>query len=152
MDEGLPAASDRTAVRVAHVNPEAPLHVRLAVAAVLAEALALLALGVGVLVSVSGDRIVSGLTSAVFFGLSAAGLAFSGWGLGQLRRWSRSPIVMTQVIQLGVAWSFYGDDTVWVAAVLAPIALGVLLAVLNRSTTELLYGRADDPDDDDADS
>ena len=55
--------------------------------------------------------------------------------------WSRSPIVLTQLIQLGVAWSFAGGDTRWVSVVLAIPALGVLVAMLMPSTTEALYGR-----------
>lgn len=130
------------------MNPDAPLQIRLASIVVWLEALGLLGLGIGVLVSVGGDRLVSGLTSAFFFALSAAGLGFCAWGLGRLHRWSRSPIVLAQLIQLGVSWSFYGDDTVWVAIVLAPIAVAVLAVMLSSTTTELLYGERIDPRDD----
>src|SRR5687768_5561244 len=58
--------------------------------------------------SMDADRLSVALTSSVFFLLYGAGLAASAVGLVRGRRWARSPIVLTQLISLGVAWSFKG--------------------------------------------
>ncbi len=111
------------------------------------EAVALLALGVVELFSVSSDRLALGITNVAFFGLYAAGLAFAARGFARTRRWSRSPVVLAQLIQLGVAWSFFGHGTVWVAVILVVPAAVVLFVVFSPSTTEALFAtpRNDDP-------
>lgn len=118
-----------------------PRAIQVAAGVVFAEAAALLAVAMVDVVALDGGRLALGLTNIVFFLLYAAGLAWCGWGLLRLRRWSRSPIVMTQIIQLGVAYSFYGNSTVWLAAVLAVAAIVVLVVVFSPSTTVALYGR-----------
>jgi hypothetical protein len=109
---------------------------------VFAEAAGLTVLAVVELVQLDGGRLALGLTNAVFFLLYAAGLAFCARGLLRLSRWTRSPLVMAQLIQLGVAYSFYGHDTGWVAVVLAATAVPVLGVLFAPSTTTLLYGSA----------
>lgn len=108
------------------------------------EALALLGFAIAELFAIDSDRLELGLTNAVFFTLYAVGLGFCAWGFATLRTWSRSLIVMAQVIQLGVAYSFAGGDTTWVAVVLAAVAIAVLLVVFAPSTTQALYGERDD--------
>lgn len=103
------------------------------------EAVALLAFGIAELTELDKNRPSVALTSGVFFFLYAVGLAFAARGFLRLRSWSRGPVVLAQLIQLGVAWSFFGNDTVWVAVVLAIPALGVLIVALSPATTELLY-------------
>jgi hypothetical protein len=121
--------------------------IRVAAALVALEAVALLVLAVVELVNISGNRISVGVTSAVFFLLYAAGLAVSARGLLNLRRWSRGPVVLAQLIELGVAWSFAGNDTVWVAVLIAIPAVVVLVIVFQPATTEALYGRRDFDED-----
>ena len=48
--------------------------------------------------------------------------------------------MLAQFIQLGVAYSFAGGGTTWVAVVLAAVAIAVLLVVFAPSTTAALYG------------
>ena len=47
-----------------------------------------------------------GLTTSAFFLAAAAGLAWCAWSLWKVRRWARGPVVMAQLIQLGLAWNF----------------------------------------------
>lgn len=117
----------------------------LAAALVVLEALALVGLAVAELFALDADRLGLGLTNLVFFLAYGVGLAVVGWGLSRVRRWSRAPAVLAQLIQLGVAYSFAGGSTTWVALVLAIVAIVVLVVVLSPSTTTAMYGIRDDP-------
>ena len=85
------------------------------------------------------ERATMGTTTALFFLVYAAGLAWCAWGLTRAATWARSPVVLAQLIQLGVAWSFRGGSTTLVALVLAAVAVAVLVCVLHpRSTAALV--------------
>lgn len=83
-----------------------------------------------------------GVTTAVFLLLYGAALVFVARGLYRTSTWSRGPAVFAQLIQLGVAWSFWGGSTSAVAVVLAIAAAAVLVAVFQKESMEAL---ADDP-------
>jgi hypothetical protein len=108
------------------------------------EALALLVFGVAALLNAHSSTAGLGITNGIFFLLYAAGLGFAAWGLSRARRWSRSPVLIAQVIQLGVAYSFAGHNTVAVAVVLAVVAIPVLVILFIPSTTDALWGPRDD--------
>jgi len=122
-------------------EPRMPtLGMKVAAAVVCLEAVALVVGGVAEIFAIDSDRVALGVTNTVFFLLYGFLLLWCAWSLVGGRSWSRSPIVLTQLIQLGVAWSFAGGDTRWVAAILAGPAVGVLAVMLAPSTTEVLYG------------
>jgi peptidoglycan/LPS O-acetylase OafA/YrhL len=121
-----------------------PQSMRIAALLVLLEAAGLLVFAVAELFAIDADRLALGLTNTFFFSLYAVGLAFCAWGFATLRTWSRSLIVMAQVIQLGVAYSFAGGSTTWVSVVLAVVAVAVLMVVFAPGTTQALYGERDD--------
>ena len=50
------------------------------------------------------------------------------------RSWARSPVILAQLIQLGIAWSFRGGDTTVVAVVLALVSLIVVVGVLHPAS------------------
>lgn len=104
------------------------------------ETLALFAFSGLELAHINADRRIVALTSSVFFFLYGAGLGVCAVGLVRHRRWARSPVVLAQLISLGVAWSFKGGETTWVSVGLAPTAIAVLVLVLHPSSTEVLYG------------
>lgn len=116
----------------------------LLVAALLAalEALAFAVTAVLELVNVSGLRVTMGVTTTLFFLGYGAALALCAWGLTRSSGWARAPIVLAQLIQLGVAWSFRGGETTAVSLVLAVVAVGVLVGVLHPASTAALV---DDP-------
>lgn len=126
---GSPSGSSRA-------SAPAPLLVAASLVAV--EAVVLVLLGVAELASLTGARLVMGLTTAVFFLVYGAGLAFCAWAVSRLRSWARSPIVLAQLIQLGVAWSFREAPGTPVAVALALVALLVVAGVLHPASVAAL--------------
>ena len=90
----------------------------------------------------SGDRLTMGVTTALFFTVYGAALAGCAWAVTRGHAWARSPLVLAQLIQLGLAWSFRGGDTTWVAVGLAVVAIVVLLGLLHPASLQALE---DDP-------
>jgi len=102
------------------------------------EAFGLLALGLLELANLRSVRLTMGVTTAGFFLVAAAGLAWCAWSLWRVRRWARGPVVMAQLIQLGLAWNF---RDVW--SLLLPLGLGVaalvvIAGLLHPATTQAL--------------
>jgi hypothetical protein len=85
-----------------------------------------------------------GVTTAAFFLGYAAALLLCGYGLLRLVSWARSPVVLTQLIQLGVAWSWRG--TLAVSVPLALVSVAVLVAVFAPASLAALEPREDRPD------
>jgi hypothetical protein len=114
--------------------------IRGAASLVALEALALLVFATVALFTINSDRFVLGATNAVFFFAYGLGLAVCARGLVRLRSWCRGPIVLAQIIQLGIAWSSIGSGMVWLTVALIVPAVVVLASVLAPSTTHALYG------------
>ncbi len=97
----------------------------LRVAAVLAAAQGLGLVGYAVLelLALTGGRLTMGLTTAAFFAAYGAMLLVAARGVLTGRAWGRGPLVFAQLVWLGVAWSFRDGDTIWVAALLAVVAV-----------------------------
>lgn len=83
-----------------------------------------------------------GLTTTAFFVLYGVGLGLVARGLARASTWSRGPAVFAQLIQILVAYSFWGGGTKPIAVALALAALFVLVAIFRKASTEAL---ADDP-------
>ena len=126
-------------------RPATPVPAPLSVAASLAavEGLLLVLYGVAELFALEASRAVMGATTAVFFLVYGAGLVFCSWRMSRRAAWARSPVVMAQLIQLGVAWSFRGGDSTLAAVALAGVALVVLVGVFHPASLRALGG--DDP-------
>ena len=101
-------------------NRPAPLVVAASLVAV--EGLLLLVFAVLEVASLDADRVAMGATTSIFFVGYAALLLLCAWSLVNGHSWARSPVVLTQLIGLGVAWSFRGGDTTAVS--LAPSPTG----------------------------
>jgi hypothetical protein len=106
--------------------------------------------GVGEAVHVTSSRLVMGLTTSVFFVAYGAGLLLCAWGLNQVRSWARGPVLLTQLILLGLAWNFREGETLPIAIILAVPAVIVLAAMLHPQTVEALERGPEDPDEPDA--
>jgi hypothetical protein len=99
-----------------------------------------LLLGYGVLEAANIDsaRAAMGITTALFFVILATALIACGWLVVRGRAGARSPIVVAQVMFLGLAWSFRGGDTTWVAIGLAIVAVVVLAGLLHPASVDAL--------------
>jgi hypothetical protein len=109
-----------------------------AAAVVVVEALSLLGVGVSVVVGSDTRRLLLDVTTTVFFLLYGGGLMLCAWGLSRGRRWARAPVVLAQLIQVLVSWSFFSGATRWLAVLLAGSALVALAAVLSPPATRAL--------------
>ncbi|KQT93891.1 hypothetical protein ASG49_02755 [Marmoricola sp. Leaf446] len=91
------------------------------------QALLVILFGVAELVSVDRERLVLGITTTLFFILFGGTLALCAWGLNAIRPWARGPVLLAQLVWLGLAWSFRGY---WPVAVLLVVSAAVVLAGL----------------------
>jgi hypothetical protein len=107
------------------------------------EGFLLLAYGVLEAAHVHADRVAMGVTTALFFAALGAVLMACAWLVVRGRAWARSPIVVAQVMFLGLAWSFLGGATTWVAVALALVAAVVLVGLLHPASVDALDGRLD---------
>ena len=119
-----------------------PRPLKVAAAVVAAEGLVLIVLGIAEAFTIKNDRLVLGLTTSAFFVVYGAGLGLVARGLFRAATWSRGPTVFAQLIQLLVAYSFWGGATKAVAIALAVAGAGVLICVFQKVSTEAL---ADNP-------
>jgi hypothetical protein len=117
-------------------NTPAPLLVAASLAAV--EGLLLLGYAVLEVASVDSDRVTIGVTTGLFFLVYGGGLLWCAWGLARLQSWARSPVVLAQLIQLGVAWSFWGEDTTAAAIAIAVVALVALVGIFHPASIAAL--------------
>jgi hypothetical protein len=92
------------------------------------------------LVSISSERLSLGVSTSVFFAIYGAALLLCAWALTRQQGWARGPVLLTQLIQLGLAWNL--RDVTLVAVLLTVAALVVLAGMLHPSSIEAL---SDDP-------
>ncbi len=97
-----------------------------------------LGFGIGQAVNIDSDRLVMGLTTGVFFLAYGAGLMVCAWGLNAVRPWSRGPVLLAQLIWLGLAWNFRDGDTLVIAVVLLVAAVIVLAGLLHPRSIDAL--------------
>lgn len=118
------------------MSPPPPL----TVAATVAGVQGLLFLGYAVLeiAHLSGERVAMGLTTTGFFAMYGAGLIFCAWRLTRLDSWARSPVVLAQLIHLGLAWNFWGGATRPVSVALAIGALVVVAGIFHPLSIDAL--------------
>jgi hypothetical protein len=119
-------------------TPARPAPLTVAASLTVVEALVFGILTVAELAHFESDKAVMGATTALFFLGYGAGLAFCAWAVWRLRSWGRAPVVVAQLIQLLVAWSFRGGETTWVAVALAVVALVVLAGIFHPDSLEAL--------------
>ena len=100
-----------------------PVPLRLAAVLAAAQGLGLVGYAVLELLALTGGRMTMGLTTAAFFAAYGAMLLVAARAVLAGRAWGRGPVVFAQLVWLGLAWSFRGGATTWVAASLAVMAV-----------------------------
>ena len=117
-------------------NRPAPLVVAASLVAV--EGLLLLGFAVLEVANLDSERVAMGATTSIFFLAYGAGLLLCSWSLVRVHPWARSPVVLTQLIGLGVAWSFRGGETTAVAVAIAVVAAVVLVGLFHPASLTAL--------------
>ena len=118
-----------------------PLTVAASVVAVQGAALVLF--GVLELADLSPERRSMGISTAAFLLGYGAVLLAAGFALWRRTGWARGPVLLTQLISLGLAWNV--RDTVPIALALGLSALVVLAGVLHPDSIKALSGERLDP-------
>jgi hypothetical protein len=102
------------------------------------EAVSLVIFGVVELRSLETSKLTMGITTTLFFAVYGVGLAVFGWLLYRRQSWTRAPVVLAQLIQLGVAWSFRSGDTALVSVLLTLVAVVVLAGIFHPASLRAL--------------
>jgi hypothetical protein len=119
-----------------HQNAPAPLVVAASLTGL--QALMLVLFGLAELRSLQATRATMGITTSLFFAVYGAGLGYCAFQLHKLESWPRAPIVLTQLILLGLAWNFRGGDTMVASIALAALAVLTLLAIFHPASLRAL--------------
>ncbi|SEQ29753.1 hypothetical protein [Microlunatus flavus] len=119
-------------------NRARPTQLTLAAALVALEGLVALGFGVLEIGQVRLFRAVVGVGVALLMIGFAVLLLAAARALLRVRRWARAPVVVVQLILLGVGWSFRAAPTTAVAVVMIVGALATLVAIFHPRSTRAL--------------
>lgn len=119
-------------------RPQAPAPLLVAAAVVALEGLVSIGFGVAEALHTTGERVAMGATTALFFVAYGAGMLLCAWGLTRLRTWARGPVLLAQLISLGLAWNFRDAGTALASVGFAVPAVVVLVGMLHPRTIEAL--------------
>ncbi|MCD4526164.1 hypothetical protein [Nocardioides sp. cx-173] len=117
-----------------------PFPLRIAAALVALQGAVLTVLAVLEISHVAAERMAMGVTTSIFFAGYGLGLLACAWALLRQHSWARGPVLLTQLIQLGLAWNL--RDFPLVALPLAVVGIAVIVAMLHPATRAVLE---DDP-------
>lgn len=123
-------------------SPSAPPPLVTAASVTAVEGLVLLALAALEMASLTGGRVTMGLTTAVFFAAFGLLLIACGWLITRGHTWARGPILLAQLIGLGLAWNLRGGETTLVSVGIAVVALIVIAGMLHPASIAAI----NDPD------
>lgn len=120
------------------ISPSAPPPLVTAASVAAVEGLMLVALALLELFSLSSSRLTMGLTTAAFFAAFGVLLIVCGWVVTRGQTWARGPILMAQLIGLGLAWNLRGGQTTLVAVAIVVVAAVVIAGLLHPASVEAL--------------
>ena len=149
---GLTTTNARMAITItvsqASYAPHVPVHtrppgLRLAIAAVFAQGLAVLGFGLWLVFelltqSPSNEDVARG--SAVYFLVFGLLVLLVAWGLWRRSGWSHGAAIFLQLLALPIAWYMLRGDIWWSALLLTTVAVAALVALL-RPQTRAALGR-----------
>jgi hypothetical protein len=119
-------------------TPSAPPPLVTAASVTAVEGLVLLALAALEMASLTGGRVTMGLTTAVFFAAFGVLLMACGWLITRGHTWARGPILLAQLIGLGLAWNLRGGETTLVSVAIAVVALIVIAGMLHPASIKAI--------------
>lgn len=135
------ATTDPQAGPVPDPAPRPPVPLLLAAALVGVQGLGLVVLAVIGLVDLVPSRLEVGVSVSVFFGAYGALLLTCAAALVRVRPWARGPVLITQLIQLGIAWN--AREHLALAVPLALTALVAIGAMVHPASIRALLGAPD---------
>jgi peptidoglycan/LPS O-acetylase OafA/YrhL len=94
--------------------------------------------GIAEALNTHSSRAVMGATTSLFFAAFGVGMLVCAWGLNRVSSWARGPVMLAQLMSLGLAWNFRGGETTWISVVLAVPAVIALIGMLHPATIEAL--------------
>ncbi|GHJ59891.1 hypothetical protein NOK12_24090 [Nocardioides sp. OK12] len=101
------------------------------------QGLVLLLLAGAELANLSTERLALGTTTSAFFALFGLLLLACSWALTRTATWARGPLLLAQLIGLGLAWSFRGT---WAVVVVLALSSGIAIAGLVHPETMRALG------------
>lgn len=113
----------------------APL--RAAAGLVLVEGILCALFGIVEMVSHHPGGVLVGIAGGFFFLAYGVGLGACAWGMHTLRPWSRSPVLLSQLLLIGLAWNVRTASP-GVAAAALVLAVVVLAGVLHPRSIDAL--------------
>lgn len=119
-------------------RPDNPPPLITAASLVAVEGVLILLLGGAELVNLSTQRLTMGVTTTLFFVAYGGGLLWCAWALTRRISQARSPVLLAQLIQLGLAWSLRGGETTPAAVAMAVVAVVVLVGTLHPASLAAL--------------
>jgi hypothetical protein len=123
----------------AHVKPSGTARNLLVVAAVIvaAEAVTCVVLAVLGLLDLDGDNVASGIGVSLILALYGGFQVWAAWRVTQGDQWARSPLVVTQIIQLIIAFNL-ADVAQWITVLIGAAAVVTLACLLAPPVTRAL--------------
>lgn len=116
----------------------APKPLKITIIITMIQAAIAVIIGLLELFNLVASRATMGAVTTIFFVLYGSFLIVAARQLSKLSPWARGPVLLSQLIWLGVAWSFIGGATTWVAVVLALSALAALAGLLHPDSRHAL--------------
>lgn len=129
----------------APARPDVPPPLVVASSLTALQGVVLLGLAVLALSSLAADRVVVAVAVAVFFAAAATLLLTAAWSLARGSGWGRGPVLIAQLIQLGLAWTNRSTLPVVLTATLVVGAVVVVLGVVHPASVERLSRERQDP-------
>lgn len=115
-----------------------PIPLLVAAALVFLQALFTVVFGLSEVIHLTSGRVLMGATTALFFVAYGVALGFCAWGMRALRTWSRGPVLLAELIWLGLAWNLRHSSVGAVAVAVGISALVVLAGMLHPRSVEAL--------------
>ncbi len=126
-----------------------PVPMLVAAAVVALEGLGTAVYGIAEALHTTSARVVMGTTTSLFLVVYGAGMLLCAWGLQRVRTWARGPVLLVQLLSLGLAWSFHSGSTWPLSLLLGVPAVIVLVAMLHPATIAALNPPYEGPEDQD---
>jgi hypothetical protein len=102
------------------------------------EGVVVIALAVLEIASLTGGRVTMGVTTTLFFALYGGLLIVCAWAITHGGAWARGPILLAQLIQLGLAWNLRGGETTLLSLGIGVVALVAIAGLIHPRSVEAI--------------